>query len=243
MGLAWCGQWELVPSWSCWCHNPLAGTGVGLSRALHCLHPSVLHLSPFPLPDPRGLWCRRLTADPAASNPFVPGQEQRRFVGSPQPGPSGGWVPAPELGQTSPRDRRVMPSRPAAPALRYSPGGGGGLVLPTLPGDPPGHPKTASIWENGETLLFPQMFHNAQSPWESLFLPTWGLQWLWELPGLPSLVSQCWGAGIHSPGMTPMPRWAQHRAGGSWTQRLCVPSWTGLWFWDGAAPRPAASLV
>ncbi|KAM9527820.1 uncharacterized protein ACIB01_014665 [Guaruba guarouba] len=39
------------------------------------------------------------------------GQEQRRFVGSPRPALAGGVLP-PELGQTSPRDRHVMPSRP-----------------------------------------------------------------------------------------------------------------------------------
>lgn len=98
----------------------------------------------------------------------------KALCGLPPARPGWGGVPAPELGQTSPHDRRVMPSRPAAPALRYSPGGGGGLVLPTLPGNPPGHPDTVLIQEKGETLLFPQMFHNTQSPWDSLLLPIQG---------------------------------------------------------------------
>lgn len=65
-------------------------------------------------------------------------------------------------------------------------------MLPTLPGDPPGHPDTALIQENEETLLFPQMFHNAQSLWDSQLLPTQGALGAprFAISGLPVLGSR-----------------------------------------------------
>ncbi|XP_054074530.1 uncharacterized protein LOC128916621 [Rissa tridactyla] len=191
-GLARCRQCDLTPSLCCRCRKPLAGTGVGLARAgdicissvyLHRPCPSVppsLHLSPFPLPDPWGLRCRRLTADPGCLQSIRSRAGTKALCGLP-PGLGQGWggVLAPELGQTSPRDRRVMPSRPAAPARRYSPAGRGGLGLPRCPGDTLGHPDAAPTpggvvsgrdlsqvrgCSRREMRLLPKRFHDTPSP-------------------------------------------------------------------------------
>lgn len=101
----------------------LAQEWVSPEPCIASIHPPELHLSPFPLPDPRGLCCRRLTADPAASNPFVPGQEQRRFVGSPQPGPGVGGDPSSGTGTDFPVRQACNAFQTSSPSPQVQPWG------------------------------------------------------------------------------------------------------------------------